>query len=81
MDLGPLEDWTPLPPPIAFLRSYFVLLRELEVVVSFQALQMIRQLRDGDGGVAGHACQSEGQRVSLQAPEGARDQARATASH
>ena len=36
--------------------AYLILLRELQVVVGFQALQVVGQLHDGDGGVAGHAC-------------------------
>lgn len=56
--------------------TYFIFLRKLEVVVGFQALQMIRQFGNGDGRVAGHACQSEGQRVSRTSPERAPDRAR-----
>lgn len=48
--------------------THFILLRKLEVVVGFQALQVVGQFCHGDGRVAGHACQSEGQQVSQQAP-------------
>lgn len=59
--------------------TYFIFLGKLEVVVGFQALQMIRHFGNGDGRVAGHACQSEGQQVSRASPERAPDRARATA--
>lgn len=39
--------------------SYLVLLRELEIVVCLEALDVICQLRDGDGRVTCHACQAQ----------------------
>lgn len=38
--------------------SYLVLLRELEIVVCLQALDVICQLRDGNRRVTRHACQT-----------------------
>lgn len=38
--------------------SYLVLLRELEIVVCLQALDVICQLRDGNRRVTRHACQA-----------------------
>lgn len=39
--------------------SYLVLLRELEIVVCLEALNVICQLRDRDGRVACHACRAK----------------------
>ena len=35
---------------------YLVLLGELEVVVGFEALQVVGQVQNGDGWVVGHTC-------------------------
>jgi len=39
--------------------SYLILLRELQIVVCLEALNVICQLRDGDGRVTGHACRAQ----------------------
>ena len=42
--------------------SYLVLLRELEIVICLEALNVICQLGDGDGRVTCHACRAQKQK-------------------
>lgn len=57
-----MSDWnkTGLVPQVGDNEhSYLILLRELEIVVCLQALDLICQLRDGDGRVTCHACRAQ----------------------